>query len=285
MKDIQKNKKYWQKLLNKYRFVVITDSSYEERFSIKSSALGVVLLFFVLMLLCFSLFVFLFLYTPLQEYIPGKTSKETKTELIQMKLRSDSLEAILKKNSLYLENIEKIITGDVDFSTEKQNTPEGSIREQVVFERSKEDSLLRISVEAQDNSSIFIKEEKSSDHLVFFSPTEGVVTDVYDLEKKHFGVDVVSKENTRISSVLDGVVVFSSWTNETGYVIGVQHKNNYISVYKHNSLLLKESGDFVLAGEHIAIIGNSGKFSSGPHLHFELWYNGGPVDPEKYISF
>ena len=110
MKDIQKNKKYWQKLLNKYRFVVITDSSYEERFSIKSSALVVVLLFFVLMLLCFSLFVFLFLYTPLQEYIPGKTSKETKTELIQMKLRSDSLEAILKKNSLYLENIEKIIT-------------------------------------------------------------------------------------------------------------------------------------------------------------------------------
>ena len=121
--------------------------------------------------------------------------------------------------------------------------------------------------------------------MVFFTPVYGLITDVYDGKTKHFGIDIVAKEKSRISSVLDGSVIVSHWTAETGYVIVVQHKNDYVSIYKHNSVLLKGVGDFVNGGEHIAVIGNSGELSSGPHLHFELWHKGAPVNPEDYISF
>ena len=121
--------------------------------------------------------------------------------------------------------------------------------------------------------------------MIFYTPISGIITDKFDSKTKHFGIDLVAKEKTRISSVLEGTVVISNWTSETGYVIGIQHKNNYFSLYKHNSVLLKSVGDFVNASDHIAIIGNSGELSSGPHLHFELWHKGTPVNPEDYISF
>ena len=156
---------------------------------------------------------------------------------------------------------------------------------EIVFEKSKEDSLLRLSVEAEDKSSIYIKSVSENNYLMFFTPLSGLISDGYNSKTKHFGVDLVAKEKSRISSVLDGTVIISHWTSETGYVIAIQHKNDYVSLYKHNSLLLKEVGDFVNAGDHIAIIGNSGELSSGPHLHFELWHKGTPVNPENYISF
>ena len=155
----------------------------------------------------------------------------------------------------------------------------------ISFEKSKEDSILRVVVEAEDKSSIIIKKNNSNDFLVFFAPINGMITDRFDNKTKHFGIDLVAKEKTRISSVLEGTVVISNWTSETGYVIGIQHKNDYFSLYKHNSVLLKSVGDFVNASDHIAIIGNSGELSSGPHLHFELWRQGVPVNPEEYILF
>ena len=120
---------------------------------------------------------------------------------------------------------------------------------------------------------------------MFFTPLSGLISDGYNNKTKHFGIDLVAKEKSRISSVLEGTVIISHWAYETGYVIGVQHKNDYLSFYKHNSVLLKSVGDYVNAGDHIAIIGNSGELSSGPHLHFELWHKGTPVNPENYISF
>ena len=135
------------------------------------------------------------------------------------------------------------------------------------------------------NSSIYIKKSVDHEFLMFFPPLSGLIIDEFNSNTKHFGIDLVAKEKTRISSVLDGTVVVSHWTSETGYVIVVQHKNDYLSQYKHNSVLLKKVGDFVLAGEHLAIIGNSGELSSGPHLHFELWHKGVPVNPKDYISF
>ena len=120
---------------------------------------------------------------------------------------------------------------------------------------------------------------------MFFTPVYGLISDVYSVDSKHFGIDLVAKEKSRIATVLDGTIIVSHWNSETGYVIVVQHKNDFISLYKHNSVLLKEVGDFVSAGDHIAIIGNSGELSTGPHLHFELWHKGIPVNPENYISF
>ena len=148
-----------------------------------------------------------------------------------------------------------------------------------------EPSLLRTVVESEDKGVILTNYKDNNEALMFFPPISGVITDGFNAKTKHFGIDLVAKEKTRISAVLEGVVIISHWTSETGYVIGIQHKNDYLSLYKHNSILLKSAGDFVNIGDPIAIIGNSGELSSGPHLHFELWHQGIPVNPEEYILF
>jgi murein DD-endopeptidase MepM/ murein hydrolase activator NlpD len=122
-------------------------------------------------------------------------------------------------------------------------------------------------------------------NIHFFTPLRGLITNKFNQKNDHLAVDVVGQQNARISSVLDGTVFFSGWTMETGYSIYIQHENNIISAYKHNAELLKEVGDKVKAGDVIAIMGNSGELTTGPHLHFELWYNGTALDPETYIDF
>ena len=263
----------------------MTDSSFEEKLSVKLTRINVIAFVCTLVFLCFFSTMLLIAYTPLSEYVPGKSSIEVQKSLIELNIKSDSLEAILANRSIYLENINKIINGEElvnpENYAEKMNT-----QIPVSFEKSKEDSLFRVKVEAEDKSSIHKKYNPvSSNTLMFFTPLSGLISDGYNSKTKHFGIDLVAKEKSRISSVLEGTVIISHWAYETGYVIGVQHKNDYLSFYKHNSVLLKSVGDYVNAGDHIAIIGNSGEFSSGPHLHFELWHKGTPVNPENYISF
>jgi murein DD-endopeptidase MepM/ murein hydrolase activator NlpD len=284
MQDKERLNTFWKKLLHKYRFVIMTDDSFEERLSVKLSRLNVVTFSGFVIFTCFFLTVLLITSTPLKEYIPGKSNTQVKKELIELAIKSDSLETKLYNRDVYLQNINNIITGGeliTPSASEAVQQTDGKIS----FEKSKEDSILRTAVESEEKGSIIIKKNNSNDFLVFFSPVNGMITDRFDNKTKHFGIDLVAKEKTRISSVLEGTVVISTWTSETGYIIGIQHKNDYFSLYKHNSVLLKSVGDFVNASDHIAIIGNSGELSSGPHLHFELWHQGTPVNPENYISF
>ena len=285
MQDKEGEKKYWSKLLHKYRFVIMTDSSFEEKLSVKLSRLNVLAYAGIFVFACFFSTLLLIAYTPLSEYVPGKSSAEVQKNLIELLLKSDSLEVVLLNRAIYLENINNIISGN-ELITPVENEESSTKQEgEILFEKSEEDSLLRVSVEAEDRSSIYVKSVSENNYLMFFTPLSGLISDEYNSKTKHFGIDLVAKEKSRISSVLDGTVIISHWTSETGYVIAIQHKNDYVSLYKHNSLLLKEVGDFVSAGDHIAIIGNSGELSSGPHLHFELWHKGTPVNPEDYISF
>ena len=285
MQDKEGEKKYWSKLLHKYRFVIMTDSSFEEKLSVKLSRLNVLAFAGMFVFACFFSTLLLIAYTPLSEYVPGKSSAEVQKRLIALSLKSDSLEEILLNRAIYLENINNIISGN-ELITPVENEESSTKQEgEILFEKSEEDSLLRVSVEAEDRSSIYVKSVSENNYLMFFTPLSGLISDEYNSKTKHFGIDLVAKEKSRISSVLDGTVIISHWTSETGYVIAIQHKNDYVSLYKHNSLLLKEVGDFVNAGDHVAIIGNSGELSSGPHLHFELWHKGTPVNPENYISF
>ena len=284
MQDKEGREKYWSKLFHKYRFVIMTDSSFEEKLSVKLSRLNVIASMSVIMFLCFFTTILLIAYTPLSQYVPGKSVNEVQAGLIELNIKSDSIEAILLQRSVYLENINKIINGEELLSPENYEKLT-TIQTPILFEKSKEDSLFRVKVETEDKSLIYKKGNTSNKTLIFFTPLSGVISDAYNNKTKHFGIDLVAKEKSRISSVLDGTVVISHWGYETGYVIGVQHSNNYLSFYKHNSLLLKSVGDYVNAGDHIAIIGNSGELSSGPHLHFELWHKGAPVNPENYISF
>jgi len=284
MKDSEGREKYWSKLLQKYRFVIMTDSSFEEKLSLTLSRLNIFAFAGVFVFICFFSALLLIAYTPLSEYVPGKSSSEVQKNLIELSLKSDSLEGRLLNRMVYLENINNIIGGNELITPTESNHFAFEKENKIIFEKSKADSLLRLSVEMESKGSIYVK-SVSNDNLLFFTPLSGVISDVYNSKIKHFGVDLVAKDKSRISGVLDGTVIVSHWALETGYVIAIQHENNYVSLYKHNSLLLKEVGDFVNAGDHIAIIGNSGELSSGPHLHFELWHKGAPVNPEDYISF
>jgi len=156
---------------------------------------------------------------------------------------------------------------------------------EITFFKSKEDSMLRIRVEREDQSSIRIDSKKRTKQLLFFPPVNGLISDSFNLKTNHFAVDLVAKKGSKIKSVKRGTVIVSDWNPETGYVIGIQHEDNFISFYKHCSVLLKKVGDIVSTGENIAIIGNSGELSSGPHLHLELWKNGAPLNPTNYIAF
>ena len=285
MQDKEGREKYWSKLFHKYRFVIMKDSSFEEKLSVKLTRINVIAFVATLVFLCFFSTMLLIAYTPLSEYVPGKSSIEVQKSLIALNIKSDSLEAILVNRSIYLENINKIINGE-ELVTPENYAEIRNTQIPISFEKSKEDSLFRVKIETEDKSSIYKKDKPSNTtSLMFFTPLTGLISDGYNNKTKHFGIDLVAKEKSRISSVLEGTVIISHWAYETGYVIGVQHKNDYLSFYKHNSVLLKSVGDYVNAGDHIAIIGNSGELSSGPHLHFELWHKGTPVNPENYISF
>ena len=210
-----------------------------------------------------------------------------------MERRADSLETVFRQKDLYINNLKKIIMGD-DFESDSINslltkTSETHFDNKAV-KNSKKDSLFRIEYENETRNNLFRNVISSDNHqefklVSFFAPINGIVTNHFNREQKHYGTDLVSSNNSVIKATADGTVIYSDWTVENGYCIGIQHNGNLFSVYKHNAVLLKEDGDFVNAGDAIAIYGNSGSLSTGPHLHFELWYNGTPLNPEDYISF
>ena len=280
---------FLSKLKHKFRLIVMNDSTLEERLSIRFSTLEMLSLFSFGGGLLFVFFLLLVGYTPMNEFVPGKASGRLHKELIVITLKTDSLEKKLLENELYLKNITAIVNGEDPITIQTKDTNVNNILEaELSFKKSKEDSLLRIAVEAEDKISITAKKDKGNldlENILYFSPIKGVITNSFDRKEEHFGTDIVAKEDEPIKCVFDGIVVISHWTSETGYVIGVQHDNGVFSLYKHNSILFKSVGEYVKSGEVIAVIGNSGDLSSGPHLHFELWYKGTAVNPENYISF
>ena len=283
------NNPFFSKLKHKYRLILMNDSSLEEQISFRFSALDVITVLTIGCVLLFVFFLLLVGYTPLNEFVPGKASSSLHKELIAITLKTDSLEKKLLVNELYLKNITAIVNGEDPINISTENTLVLSASEtELSFKKSKEDSLLRLAVEAEDKISVSPTDKKDNldmESVLFFSPIKGVITNGFDRKKNHFGTDIVAKQDEPIKCVFDGVVVISHWTSETGNVIGVQHANGMFSLYKHNSILFKRAGEYVKSGEVIAIIGNSGELSSGPHLHFELWHKGTPVNPENYISF
>ena len=288
MSDNKKNKSFLKRWRFRYRFVILNSESFEEYLSFNISKLN----FFVLLCVAIAFLmvstVVVIAYSPLKEYIPGYTTTEIRRQVVALNLLSDSLNNELSNQEIYLENIKNIIEGrDVDTSI-KTLVFSNITQDSVAFDKTLEDSMLRVQVESEEKFNFFEYNDVNSQNIekmLFFTPVNGLITQSYNFDEKHYGVDVVTKEKELIKSVLSGIVVFASWTFETGHVIVIQHENNLISVYKHNSVLLKEQGESIEAGEAVAIIGNSGKWSTGPHLHFELWYNNNPVDPEQYILF
>ena len=287
MEEQKEKKKIIRKLKNKYRLVILNDTSFEERFSYRLTPLNLLTLFLTSAVLLVLIVAITIIFTPLREYIPGYTDVNLRKDLTKQVLKSDSLEKELRRNTTYLKNIKLILSGKPPLPEDSLIDAEPILGEVDPSVKSKEDSILREYVEREDSYSLNVDNEETNSALkiYFFPPLKGAVTDSYDVKKEHFGIDIVAPKDEAIKATLEGTVIFAEWTVETGYVIQLQHTNNLTSIYKHNSVLLKRTGDIVKAGEAIAIIGNSGELSSGPHLHFELWQNGVSLDPLEYVNF
>lgn len=286
----KKKRPFVEKLKNKYRLVILNDDTFEERASFRLSRFNVYVfvtsVLSVLIILIFSLIIF----TPLKEYIPGYADVKMRRDLVDLKFYTDSLETAVMSQNLWLNNVKKILEGKTDSST--TNSSDRSISyDTIKLSRIPiEDILLREEIESEDNYALVYSGQNIDDKdlegvLRLSSPISGMITQQFNKEEDHFGVDIVAPEKTPVKVIAPGTVIVSEWTLETGHTIAVQHKNNMISIYKHNSVLLKKVGNFVKAGDAIAIVGNSGELSSGPHLHFELWQEGTALDPEQFINF
>lgn len=284
----KKNKKLKKKLTRKYRLVILNEDSFEERISFKINRLNILILGGVFSVLLIALTSVIIAYTPLKEYIPGYSSTALKQKATHLVYKSDSLERVLSVNNAYLDAIRKVLTGKLDtFPTFDKNSVVKA-KPKAIDQRkllpSEEDSVFRDQVELEDRFTLFNKATKKT-KVVFFAPILGKVTQKFDIKTKHYAIDITAKTGTPVKSVADGTVIFAEWTAETGYVIIIEHTNGFLSVYKHNATLLKKQGDLVLTGEAIATVGNTGEFSTGPHLHFELWNDGYPIDPSQFIDF
>ena len=268
-----------------FRFAIINDNSLEEIFNIKFSRASLLWLTSAVLLAVSVVFVLLLGYTPLRNLIPGKSKTHVQNELITMIQKADSLEKSLGNYSLYTKNLKKVLSDSVSLDSVQDLFRESFTVKEFDFKPSVEDSILRAEVEAEESISLNSNLKEKKLNSFFIKPVDGLITEGFNKKIGHFGVDVVSKKGAFISSIDDGMVLFSSWTHEFGYVLVIKHQNSFISFYKHNSEVFKSKGDYVKSGETIAIIGNSGKYSTGPHLHFELWKGSSPVNPLNYILF
>ena len=277
----------WDRLKYKYKLSVINETSYEEVFNFRLSQLHVLTALSVLAVILVVLTILLIAFTDLREFIPGYPDGNMRQMIAQNALRVDSLENELLKRDRFFKSIRLVLNGGDTTSLERSREDTARYRNDTIrFQISEQENEFRAAIEERErfNLSLGMKEQ-NHDYYHFFPPVEGIVTQSFDEKKRHYGTDIVAKANAKVAAVLDGVVIFTDWTVKTGYVIQVQHTNDLISVYKHNSLLLKKQGDYVRAGEVLGVVGNTGEESSGPHLHFELWRAGNPLNPENFIKF
>ena len=277
----------WDRLKYKYKLSVINETSYEEVFNFRLSQLHVLTALSVLAVILVVLTILLIAFTGLREFIPGYPDGNMRQMIAQNALRVDSLENELLKRDRFFKSIRLVLNGGDTTSLERSREDTARYRNDTIrFQISEQENEFRAAIEERErfNLSLGMKEQ-NHDYYHFFPPVEGIVTQSFDEKKRHYGTDIVAKANAKVAAVLDGVVIFTDWTVKTGYVIQVQHTNDLISVYKHHSILLKKQGDYVRAGEVLGVVGNTGEESSGPHLHFELWRAGNPLNPENFIKF
>ncbi len=286
-----KQQSFFDKLRAKYRMVILNEDTYEEKASFHLSRLNILVIISSIIVLAFFLITAVIIFTPVKQYIPGYGNLHSHRELVQLKLKTDSLADVVAKRDSWITNIKNVFQGKIDTSVKKEAS-QPFLYDTVKLDKiPPEDKALRKEIENSDQHSPKFSREKTPKapekpaQMLFFPPVKGYVTNQFNRKTNHIGVDVVAPEDETVKAALDGHVIMASWTLETGNVIAIQHPNDLVTFYKHNAVLLKKVGTFVNAGEAIAIIGSSGELSTGPHLHFELWQNGVALDPQHFIVF
>lgn len=285
-----------KKLNKKYFFVMSHDETKEPIVNFRVNILNIIIIAVALAVILVIITTVLIAFTPLREYIPGYTEKASlEHDVYALYRRTDSIENELHRKDVYFKNLKLIIEG-YDFENDSLGQKDiyapfvGIDTDTIELKKSTIDSALRAEFEMENlynlpRKSNLVKSNIYKGISNFFTPLTGTILQDFDLAKGHYGIDIAAKGDQVINAALDGTVVFASWTPDFGYTIGIQHDGEYFSTYKHNATLLKKEGDFVSAGEAIAILGESGDLPTEPHLHFELWHKGTPLDPQEYINF
>lgn len=286
----QRNKtknSFWHRIRFKYKLSFFNETTLEEVWSFHLSQLSAFLTLTLFAFFLVGITAFIIIKTPIRNYLPGYLDVEIRKEIVQNALRADSLERIITIQSLYLENVAGILTGTLPVDSIRQIDSLAQVDANFEIPRSETEKefLKTFEEEEKYNLSVLNHSAAVADGLFFYKPVNGIISSGYDASIRHYGIDIAAEEKESVMATLDGTVVFTGFDSNFGNVIQVQHKNGFLSIYKHNELILKQSGDQVVAGEAIALVGNTGKLSTGPHLHFELWYKGQPVNPEDYIVF
>jgi len=280
-----------QRLRNKFRLVVVNETTFEEKLSFVLSRWNVIAFFSLMVVIISAMVISLFAFTRLGEYVIGFSEVQTKNMAAKNAMEIDELENQLRMKEKYIEGIQLVLREEIDHDSLETIIQTSQDYSNLDFSISEGDSILRAKVEAQEKYNLNFSDESEEGEiaelsdLFFFPPVTGKITDSFDLNDNHLGTDIVAPEGTAIKSVLAGTVIFAGWTNTDGHVVQVQHGNNLISIYKHNSAILKKVGDLLTPGTTVSIIGNTGELSNGPHLHFELWHQGKPLNPENFIIF
>ena len=287
MKNEKQNKTFLKRIFNDYKVVVSSEDTFEEKLSFKANKINafIIMLLYSIILIAFTISIVFF--TQLREMVPGYSSSDLLNRAIYLTKKTDSLEQQIALNNKFYKSIEDVLSGNVDefISRDELSTDSNLINPDIfTISPNLQDSILRQYVDNEDKFNL-TNNELVIENKMFFSPIKGEITQSFNFNENHFAIDIAAEIGTPVKSVLDGKIIFSEWSLETGYVVVIDHGENIISVYKHNSKTLKEQNDFVQAGEVIAYSGNQGNLSSGPHLHFELWKNGTPIDPEPLLNF
>lgn len=277
-------------LTSRYQLIIRNEENFAEKTSLGFTYSKVILFSVILFSVIFIISLLLSKSLLAKWFDPRHATMEMNKQLVELKDKLDSLEVEVDRKDQFILNFQRVLSGDTsDFKDpaeilQGENQP---LTKSSEMKLDPADSQFRKEFEKSDLSLITLTSVKYRElqETFFFSPITGFISDHYDVKKGHYGVDIVAKTNEAVKNVADGTILFASWTQDAGYVIMIQHRGNLISVYKHNAELLKKVGTFVNAGEIISIVGNSGEMTDGPHLHFELWYNGNPLNPEEFVTF
>ena len=286
-----KNKKQKKNSINKltrsYKVVVSSEDTFEERLSFSTNKFNVFLVMnlYSIILIAFTISVVFF--TQIREMVPGYSSSDLLTKAIYLTKKTDSLENELELNNTFYKSIENVLSGKTEQIIYKDTLALSNEKDNIDFQAvltNAEDSILRKYVEEEDKFNL-TKNELVIENKMFVNPVKGQITQKFDPLNNHFALDILVDTGTPVKSILEGKVIFSEWSVDTGHVLIIDHGDDIISVYKHNSKVLKTQNNFVKAGEVIAYSGNQGTLSTGPHLHFELWKDGTPINPEPLFNF
>ncbi len=280
----EKKRSLFQKLTDKYRLLIIDEDTFEHKLDMSLNRLNVFVITGLIALFLILGTFLLIAHTPLKEYIPGYPQTSLKNDIFQLAEKNDSLKHLVETQGRYLDQLRMIISGDINPGSLHRKPPKKFIYhpDSLNLTPSKEDSILRKEVEEKQK---FGGQTTVNAQNQFIPPAKGMISRHFNRTKNHFGTDIILKNNTPVKAIANGTVVLAEWSEKNGNIILIKHPGNFLSVYKHNKKLYKHEGEHVKAGEVIAASGNEGENTTGPHLHFELWYNGKPVNPEDYIDF